>query len=103
VTLGTIERKMLDLQRRKGALAAGLLDPEAGGPLDITGEDVERLLAEGRAEAAGCHARGALGRRRASGRRVSGFRRGADGQLRAAAFASPHSLSRRRSRPQLNR
>lgn len=46
VTLGTIEEKMLELQRRKGALAAGLLDPEAGGPLDITADDIERLLAE---------------------------------------------------------
>jgi SNF2 family DNA or RNA helicase len=47
VTLGTIEEKMLDLQRRKGALAAGLLEPEAGGALDITADDIERLLAEG--------------------------------------------------------
>ncbi|MDZ3838675.1 MAG: DEAD/DEAH box helicase [Rhodospirillales bacterium] len=47
VTLGTIEEKMLELQRRKGALAAGLLDPEAGGALDITADDIERLLAEG--------------------------------------------------------
>lgn len=47
VTLGTIEEKMLELQRRKGALAAGLLDPEAAGPLDITVDDVERLLAGG--------------------------------------------------------
>jgi SNF2 family DNA or RNA helicase len=47
VTLGTIEEKMLDLQRRKGALAAGLLDPEARGALDITADDIERLLAEG--------------------------------------------------------
>ncbi|MFO1153584.1 MAG: hypothetical protein U1E42_07970 [Rhodospirillales bacterium] len=36
VTLNTIEEKMLELQRRKGALAEGLYDPEAGGPLDIT-------------------------------------------------------------------
>jgi hypothetical protein len=47
VTLGTIGEKMLELQRRKGALAAGLLDPEAGGALDITADDIERLLAEG--------------------------------------------------------
>ena len=47
VTLGTIEEKMLELQRRKGALAEGLLDPEAGGPLDITAEEIELLLAEG--------------------------------------------------------
>ncbi|MGZ8996734.1 MAG: DEAD/DEAH box helicase, partial [Rhodospirillales bacterium] len=46
VTLGTIEEKMLELQRRKGALAAGLLDPEAGGALDISADDIERLLAE---------------------------------------------------------
>ncbi|HRK95790.1 MAG TPA: C-terminal helicase domain-containing protein, partial [Rhodospirillales bacterium] len=47
VTLGTIEEKMLELQQRKGALAAGLLDPEAGGPLDISADDIERLLTEG--------------------------------------------------------
>lgn len=47
VMLGTIEEKMLELQRRKGALAEGLLDPEAGGPLDITADEIELLLAEG--------------------------------------------------------
>lgn len=47
VTLETIEEKMLELQRRKGALAEGLLDPEAGGPLDITADEIELLLAEG--------------------------------------------------------
>jgi superfamily II DNA or RNA helicase len=45
VTLRTIEEKMLELQRRKGALAEGLFDPEAGGPLDITADDIELLLA----------------------------------------------------------
>ncbi|MGZ9021667.1 MAG: DEAD/DEAH box helicase, partial [Rhodoplanes sp.] len=45
VTLGTIEEKMLELQRRKGTLAEGLFDPEAGGPLDITADDIELLLA----------------------------------------------------------
>jgi SNF2 family DNA or RNA helicase len=45
VTLKTIEEKMLELQSRKGALAAGLFDPEVGGPLDITADDVELLLA----------------------------------------------------------
>lgn len=45
VALNTIEEKMLELQRHKGALAEGLFDPEAGGPLDITVEDVELLLA----------------------------------------------------------
>lgn len=45
VTLNTIEEKMLELQRRKGALAEGLYDPEAGGPLDITADDIELLLA----------------------------------------------------------
>ena len=45
VTLKTIEEKMLELQRRKGALAEGLFDPEAGGPLDITADDIELLLA----------------------------------------------------------
>ena len=45
VTLATIEEKMLELQRRKGALAAGLFDPEAGGPLDITADDIDLLLA----------------------------------------------------------
>ena len=45
VTLKTIEEKMLELQRRKGALAAGLFDPEAAGPLDITADDIELLLA----------------------------------------------------------
>jgi superfamily II DNA or RNA helicase len=47
VTLKTIEEKMLELQRRKGALAEGLFDPEAGGPLDITANDIELLLAGG--------------------------------------------------------
>ena len=45
VMLKTIEEKMLELQRRKGALAAGLFDPEAGGPLNITADDIELLLA----------------------------------------------------------
>jgi len=45
VTLKTIEEKMLELQRRKGALAEGLFAPEAGGPLDITANDIELLLA----------------------------------------------------------
>jgi SNF2 family DNA or RNA helicase len=45
VTLKTIEEKMLELQRRKGALAEGLFDPEAGGPLDIAADDIEVLLA----------------------------------------------------------
>ncbi|MBL8668773.1 MAG: DEAD/DEAH box helicase [Rhodospirillales bacterium] len=45
VTLNTIEQKMLELQRRKGALAEGLYDPEAGSPLDITADDIETLLA----------------------------------------------------------
>jgi superfamily II DNA or RNA helicase len=45
VTLGTIEQKMIELQQRKGALAAGLFDPEAGGPLEITADDIEQLLA----------------------------------------------------------
>jgi SNF2 family DNA or RNA helicase len=45
VTLRTIEEKMLELQSRKGALAAGLFDPEVGGPLDITADDIELLLA----------------------------------------------------------
>lgn len=45
VMLNTIEEKMLELQRRKGALAEGLYDPEAGGPLDITADDIEMLLA----------------------------------------------------------
>jgi superfamily II DNA or RNA helicase len=45
VTLNTIEEKMLELQRRKGALADGLFDPEAGGPLDITADDIDLLLA----------------------------------------------------------
>ncbi|HYN38155.1 MAG TPA: DEAD/DEAH box helicase [Rhodospirillales bacterium] len=44
VTLQTIEEKMLELQQRKGALAAGLLDAEAAGPLDITAGDIELLL-----------------------------------------------------------
>lgn len=37
--------RMLKLQKRKGALAAGLFDPEAGGPLDLTPGDIDRLLA----------------------------------------------------------
>jgi superfamily II DNA or RNA helicase len=45
VTLATIEEKMLELQRRKGALASGLFDPEAGGPLDLTADDIDLLLA----------------------------------------------------------
>ena len=45
VTLQTIEEKMLELQQRKAALAAGLFDPEADGPLDITADDIELLLA----------------------------------------------------------
>ena len=45
VTLATIEEKMLELQRRKGTLAAGLFDPDAAGPLDITADDIELLLA----------------------------------------------------------
>ncbi len=45
VTLATIEEKMLELQRRKGALAAGLFDPDAAGPLGITVDDIELLLA----------------------------------------------------------
>ncbi|MBX3515985.1 MAG: SWIM zinc finger family protein [Rhodospirillales bacterium] len=45
VMLNTIEEKMLELQRRKGALAEGLYDPEAGAPLDITADDIEMLLA----------------------------------------------------------
>ena len=45
VTEGSIEEKMLELQKRKGALAAGLYDPESGGPLDITAADIELLLA----------------------------------------------------------
>ena len=45
VTLGTMEDKMLELHRRKGALAEGLFDPEFGGPLDISADDVELLLA----------------------------------------------------------
>lgn len=47
VMLNTIEEKMLELQQRKGALAAGLFDPDVGGPLDITQSDVELLLAAG--------------------------------------------------------
>ncbi|MFO1145843.1 MAG: DEAD/DEAH box helicase [Rhodospirillales bacterium] len=47
VTLNSIEEKMLELQQRKGALAAGLFDPEVGGALDITESDVEMLLAAG--------------------------------------------------------
>ena len=45
VTEGSIEEKMLELQKRKGALAAGLYDPDSGGPLDITAADIELLLA----------------------------------------------------------
>jgi SNF2 family DNA or RNA helicase len=45
VTLKTIEEKMLELQRRKGALAEGLFDPKAGGPLNVSVDDVELLLA----------------------------------------------------------
>jgi SNF2 family DNA or RNA helicase len=45
VTLKTIEEKMLELQRRKGALAEGLFDPKAGGPLNATADDIELLLA----------------------------------------------------------
>ncbi len=45
VTLGTIEEKMIELQRRKGALAEGLFDPEAAGPLDIGADEIELLLA----------------------------------------------------------
>ncbi|MFZ1413185.1 MAG: DEAD/DEAH box helicase [Defluviicoccus sp.] len=45
VTEGSIEEKMLELQKRKGALAAGLYDPDVGGPLDITDADIELLLA----------------------------------------------------------
>jgi Superfamily II DNA/RNA helicases, SNF2 family len=47
VTLGTIEEKMLALQQRKQALAAGLFDPEAGGSLDVTADDIDQLLAAG--------------------------------------------------------
>jgi hypothetical protein len=43
--LKKIEKKMLELQRRKGALAEGLFDSEAGGPLDITADDIDLLLA----------------------------------------------------------
>ena len=47
VTEGSIEEKMLELQKRKGALAEGLYDPDAGGPLDISAADIELLLAGG--------------------------------------------------------
>jgi SNF2 family DNA or RNA helicase len=47
VTLATIEERMVELQRRKGALADGLFDPEAGSALEITAADVELLLAGG--------------------------------------------------------
>lgn len=45
ITQNTIEEKMLELQHRKGALAEGLFDPDASGPLNITADDIELLLA----------------------------------------------------------
>jgi hypothetical protein len=42
---GAQDYAILELQRHKGALADGLFDPEAGGPLDITADDIELLLA----------------------------------------------------------
>ena len=45
ITLGTIEEKMQVLKERKRALAEGLFDPKAGGPLNVTADDIELLLA----------------------------------------------------------
>jgi SNF2 family DNA or RNA helicase len=44
VALDTIEVKMAELKARKQALADGLFDPEGGGALDISEDDVEFLL-----------------------------------------------------------
>lgn len=46
VALDTIEVKMAALKSRKQALADGLFDPEGGGALDISEDDVEFLLGE---------------------------------------------------------
>jgi superfamily II DNA or RNA helicase len=47
MALDTIEVKMGELKARKQSLADGLFDPEAGGALDISEDDVEFLLGEG--------------------------------------------------------
>jgi len=45
VTLDSVEEKMEALKARKRALAAGIFDPDAGSPLDLTEADVEALFA----------------------------------------------------------
>jgi len=46
VALDTIEVKMADLKARKQSLADGLFDPDQGGALDITEEDIAYLLGD---------------------------------------------------------
>jgi hypothetical protein len=44
--LASIEEKMYALKMRKRDLAAGLFDPNAGSPLDLTAADIEDLFAQ---------------------------------------------------------
>ena len=45
IAQGTVEEKMLELQERKRALAAGLYAGASASPLSLSAEDLERLLA----------------------------------------------------------
>jgi superfamily II DNA or RNA helicase len=45
VMLASIEEKMESLKQRKRDLAAGLFDPDAGSPLDLTEADIDDLFA----------------------------------------------------------
>jgi superfamily II DNA or RNA helicase len=44
ITEGTVEERILELQQRKGALAAGLLDDAATEKLDLDLDDIDRLF-----------------------------------------------------------
>ncbi|MHB8637838.1 MAG: hypothetical protein ACYC96_15345 [Fimbriimonadaceae bacterium] len=43
--VGTVEQKIVEHQRRKGAFAAGLFDPNAKSPLKLSEADLDVLFA----------------------------------------------------------
>ena len=45
ITRGTVETKILDMQKRKQALVRGILDEQAAGKVSFSADDIDKLFA----------------------------------------------------------
>ena len=44
ITVGTVEEKIVEMQQRKGKLAAGLFEPMSKSPLKLSVKDLDLLF-----------------------------------------------------------